>query len=67
MINITITDRTLTVISHGEPDLDEWLQLVSDYQIKGPLQILDYTLEDDDTHTWRFAFCDVDLTVGDSQ
>lgn len=67
MIHITLTDRTLTVISHGEPDLDEWLQLVSQHQIEGPLEIVDYTLEDDETHTWRFVFADANLTVGDSQ
>lgn len=68
MLNVTVTDTTMTVMADREITDTEWLQIIYSHNLQDKvMDVVDYTIEDYDVEvpvqTWRFHFANVNTTV----
>jgi hypothetical protein len=72
MIHVTVTDRTVKLVSTADISQQEWQTVMAENGLQNCSMTLDdYTIDDYDVsfpvHQWTFRLLDVNTTVGNAE
>ena len=72
MIHVTVTDRTVKLVSTTDISQQEWQTVMAENGLQNcSLTLEDYTVDDYDVsvpvHQWTFRLSDVNTTVGTAE
>lgn len=64
MLDVTVTDRTMTVVAEGDITSSEWLQLLQDNDLLGgTVELTAYWIEPDGAEVMHYSIVRVDSTT----